>query len=214
MAVPRIPMPPVPLRDVPRLGDALHPLDVPPGDGGWNRHELRDLIPDDAVLVEAAVLVGLVPHPGGTHVILTRRTDALRHHAGQVSFPGGRLEPGDIDAVAAAVREAGEEIGLQPPQVAPLGFLDPLATITGFRVMPVVAVIDARYEAVPDPGEVADVFEVPLSFLLDPRNLASHVLDYRGRPREVHEYRYPAQRIWGATASILLNLRTRLEAIR
>ena len=205
---------PEPLHDCPRLGDALHALAAPPTDGGWNRSELHDLIPDDAVLVEAAVLVGLVPRAGGTRVILTRRTDALRHHAGQVSFPGGRLEADDADAVAAAVREAGEEIGLLPTQVAPLGFLDPLATITGFRVMPVVAIVDARFEPVPDPNEVADVFEVPLSFLLDPRNLASHVLDYRGRPREVHEYRYPAQRIWGATASMLLNLRTRLEAIR
>ncbi len=214
MAFPDTRAHPEPLHDCPRLGDALHALGMPPTGGGWNRRELHDLIPDDAVLVEAAVLVGLVPRAGGTRVILTRRTDALRHHAGQVSFPGGRLEPEDPDAVAAAVREAGEEIGLLPSQVAPLGFLDPLATITGFRVMPVVAIIDAGYRAVPDAREVADVFEVPLSFLLDPSNLATHVLDVRGRPREVHEYRYPAQRIWGATASMLLNLRTRLEAIQ
>ncbi|MBW3550551.1 MAG: CoA pyrophosphatase [Proteobacteria bacterium] len=166
------------------------------------------------MLVEAAVLVGLVPRPDGTRVLLTRRTDALRHHGGQVSFPGGRLEPTDHDAAAAAIRETGEELGIAPRQIHALGYLDPLATITGFRVSPLVALIDAAYVARPDPDEVADVFEVPLGLLLDPAYLSSHVLDYRGRPREVFEFRYPAQRIWGATASMLLNLRMRLEAIR
>ncbi len=214
MARPCTRNPYLPPRDCPRLGEALHPLDAPPGGAGWNLPDLDDLIPDPAVLVQAAVLVGLVPRDEGTQVILTRRTDALRHHGGQVSFPGGRLEPEDADAVAGAVREAGEEIGLHPTQVAPLGFLDPLATITGFRITPVVALIDVGYQPVPDPSEVADVFEVPLGFLLDPCNLASQRLDYRGQQREVHEFRYPAQRIWGATASMLLNLRARLEAIR
>nr|WP_254776546.1 CoA pyrophosphatase [Lysobacter sp. cf310] len=146
-------------------------------------------------------------------MLLTRRTDALRQHGGQVSFPGGRIETADADAVAAAIRETGEEIGLAPAQIAPLGYLDPLATITGYRVLPVVATIDREYVARPDPNEVADVFEVSLAYLMDPANLTTHTLDYRGRARQVLEFRYPDQRIWGATASMLLNLRQRLEAI-
>ena len=202
------------LTDWPGLASALHPLTDPPPGPGWNLAELHDLVPNDAVSIEAAVLVGLVPREEGTHVLLTRRTDALRQHAGQVSFPGGRIEPDDSDAVAAALRETHEEIGVGARQINPLGFLDPLATITGYRVQPVVAVLASDYVAHPDPNEVADVFEVPLAFLLDPANLATHTLDFRGRPREVFEYRYPAQRIWGATASMLYNLRQRLEAIR
>ncbi|GAA5076387.1 hypothetical protein GCM10025759_20960 [Lysobacter panacisoli] len=202
------------LRDCPGLEDALYPLATPPQGPGWNLAELHDLVPDVAASVPAAVLVPLVPRAQGTQVLLTRRTDALRQHAGQVSFPGGRIELDDIDAVAAALRETHEEIGLGLRQIQPLGFLDPLATITGYRVQPVVALLEVDYVAHPDPNEVADVFEVPLSFLLDPANLATHTLDFRGRPREVFEFRYPAQRIWGATASMLFNLRQRLEAIR
>lgn len=202
------------LPDWPTLAAALHPLASPPQGPGWNLGELHDLVPDGAIAVQAAVLVGLVPRPQGTQVVLTRRTDALRHHAGQVSFPGGRIEHDDADAVAAALRETHEEIGVTSDQIQPMGYLDPLATITGYRVQPVVAVLAADYVARPDPNEVADVFEVPLSFLLDPASLATHTLDYRGRPREVFEYRYPAQRIWGATASMLFNLRQRLEATR
>lgn len=203
----------LPPSDYPHLVAALHALETPPGGPGWNLDELRDLLPagDSAA---AAVLVGLVPRREGTQVLLTRRTDGLRHHGGQVSFPGGRIEATDRDAVAAAIRETREEIGLPPAQIAPLGFLDPLATITGFRVLPVVAIVSPDYVALPDPGEVADVFEVPLAFLLDPANLATRTFDLFGRPRSVWEYRYPSQRIWGATASILLNLRERLEGNR
>lgn len=197
-----------------RLAAALHPLASPPGGPGWNHAELLDLLPPAHAWRDAAVLVGLVPRAAGPQVLLTRRTDGLRHHAGQVSFPGGRVEPDDHDAVAAAVRETGEELGIGAELIEPLGYLDPLVTITGFRVMPVVARVCPSYVAVPDPGEVADVFEVPLSFLLDPVNLVSHALELGGRPRRVWEYRYPAQRIWGATASMLLNFRNRLEAVR
>lgn len=200
--------------DCRHLAAALHPLTAPPAGPGWNHAELEDLLLPESALSDAAVLVGLVPRAEGTQVLLTRRTDGLRHHGGQVSFPGGRIEASDRDSVAAAVRETGEEIGLSPAQITPLGFLDPLATITGFRVLPVVAMIAVDYVAHPDPNEVADVFEVPLAFLLDPDNLATHTLDFRGVPRQVFEYRYPAQRIWGATASMLFNLRERLEGIR
>jgi len=195
-----------------RLRAALHPLERPPDGPGWNREELREWLGDETpVPVEAAVLVGLVMRDGGPQVLLTRRTDDLRHHAGQVSFPGGRIEPHDGGPAAAALREAEEEVGLSAAHVTPLGYLDPLLTITGFRVTPVVGCIAPDYQARPDPGEVAEVFEVPLSHLLDPANLVRQNLEYRGRLRQVLEFRYPAQRIWGATAMMLLNLRERLQ---
>lgn len=194
---------------------ALHSLDAPPDGPGWNRAELAGLLADGIALREAAVLVGLVLRPQGWQVLLTRRTEALRHHAGQVSFPGGGIEPGDVDAVAAAIRETGEETGLAPDLIEPLGLLDPLCTITGFRVLPVVALIDPGYVARPDPGEVDEVFEASLAFLLDPANLASFEVEFGGRPRRVLEFvdsGDPRRRIWGATASILFNLRERLAA--
>lgn len=196
-----------------RIAAALHPLSNAPAGEGWNHEEIVDLLPEGRGLVEAAVLVGLVHREPGTQVLLTRRTDALRNHAGQVSFPGGRVEDTDADAVAAAMRETFEEVGIAPVQISPLGYLDAFTTVTGFRVLPVVATISSHYVARPDPNEVADVFEVPLDFLLDPGNLASLSLEHRGRPRQVWEYRYPDQRIWGVTAAILLNLRERLAAI-
>src|SRR5688572_17063244 len=150
--------------DTGRLRAALYPLHAASTSRGWNHDELAGLLPDGVPLREAAVLVGLVPRPDGWQVLLTRRTDALRHHAGQVSFPGGRIEPGDIDAVAAAIREAGEETGLAPPLVEPLGLLDRLRTLTGFRVSPVVGMIGAGHVAGPDPGEVDEVFQAALAF--------------------------------------------------
>jgi 8-oxo-dGTP pyrophosphatase MutT (NUDIX family) len=198
----------------PRLVGALHPLDAAPPGPGWNHDEVVDLLLPETGHRAAAVLIGLVPRPRGIQVLLTRRTDVLRHHAGQVSFPGGRIEPEDRDAVAAAVRETGEELGIEAALISPLGFLDPLVTITGFRVVPVVARLCPTYVAVPDPGEVAEAFEVPLDFLLDPANLEARTFELHGRPRQVWEYRYPAQRIWGATASMLLNFRHRLERTR
>lgn len=208
-----------PTLDLVHLRAVLHPVDAPPVGPGWNHHDLVGLLPASP-LREAAVLVGLIDRIEGWHVLLTRRTDALRHHAGQVSFPGGRIEADDADAIAAALRESREEIGLAPAQAAPVGFLDPLCTITGFRVSPLVAIVDPEFVAIPDPGEVAEVFEVPLDYVLDPRNLRA--LDIAavagrpmpdGRPRKVLEFvdrGNPQQRIWGATAAILFNLRERI----
>jgi 8-oxo-dGTP pyrophosphatase MutT (NUDIX family) len=200
--------------DLAHLRAVLHPLHAPPDGPGWNHRELEGLLPQ-APMREAAVLVGLVARDTGWQLLLTRRTDALRHHAGQVSFPGGRIEPDDADAIAAALRESHEEIGLEAAQASPVGFLDPLCTITGFRVLPLVAVVDAEYVPRPDPAEVAEVFEVPLEYVLDPRNLGYReiIVPQDGRPRRVLEFverGEPRQRIWGATASILLNLRDRI----
>jgi 8-oxo-dGTP pyrophosphatase MutT (NUDIX family) len=198
------------------LRSALHPLDTAPDGRGWNAEELEDLLPADAAFVEAAVLVPLVQRVE-LAVVLTRRTDALRNHGGQVSFPGGRVDAGDAGAVDAALREAHEEIGLPPTRVQLLGYLDPLATVTGFRVLPVVAWIPPDFVPRPEPGEVAEVFEVPLAWLMVPDNLARIAIEYGGRARQVLEFRRhdanPEQRIWGATASILLNLRERLAAV-
>lgn len=195
-----------------RLREVLYPLRQPPAGDGWNRSELDDLLPGGQALAEAAVLVGLVPRgAAGTQVLLTRRTDALRHHGGQVSFPGGRVERDDAGVLGAALRESHEEIALEASQVAPLGFLDPFLTVSGFRVTPVVAVIDPDYVPRPHPGEVAEVFEVPFDFLMSAAHLHQVEMEFRGRPRSVLEYDWPGQRIWGATAAILYNLRRRLE---
>lgn len=193
-----------------RLRRAVHPVASPPEGPGWNLHELDDLV-DARALVPAAVLVGLVPRTEGPRVLLTRRVEGLRRHGGQVSFPGGRVDPGDCDLVDAALRETEEEVGIARGLIEPWGYLDPLATITGFRVVPVVAMIDPAYVAVPDPREVADVFEVDLHYLLEAGNRGAHRLEHAGRAREVWEYRYEPQRIWGATASMLVNLAERLE---
>ncbi|HEY4560649.1 MAG TPA: CoA pyrophosphatase, partial [Lysobacter sp.] len=119
--------------EVARLRAALHPLDAPPRGDGWNLAELDGLV-EAAAFRDAAVLVGLVPRDDGLRVLLTRRNDALRNHGGQVSFPGGRVDPGDADAIDAALRETTEEVGIPRELVVPIGYLDPVATITGFRV--------------------------------------------------------------------------------
>lgn len=195
-----------------RLPRALHALDAPPAGPGWNLPELADLLPDRGrSLRPAAVLVGLVERGSGWQVLLTRRTETLRHHAGQVSFPGGRIEAADPGPVAAALREASEEVGLAPERAEPLGYLDPFATITGFHVFPVVARIAADFSPRIDPNEVAEAFEAPLDFLLDPRNARRLEMDVRGHRRSIIEFDYGGHRIWGATAAMLVNFRERLE---
>lgn len=154
----------------------------------------------------AAVLVPLIDRSAGFSILLTQRTAHLAAHAGQVSFPGGRMEPGDQDAVATALRETEEEVGLPPNHVEVVGRLDTYLTGTGFEITPVVGIVDAAFPMTPDPFEVAEVFEVPLDFVLDPANHERHSREWKGRLRHYFVLPYDHHHIWGATAGMLVNL--------
>lgn len=161
--------------------------------------------PPERLLVPAAVLVPLVLRDSGLTVLLTQRTAHLSHHAGQVSFPGGRLEH-DEEPLTAALRETREEIGLPAERLDLLGFLDDYVTGTGFHITPVVAAITPPFDLDPDPFEVAEVFEVPLSFILDRTNHQRCVRVVEGRERPYYAIPYGERYIWGATAGMLINL--------
>lgn len=157
----------------------------------------------------AAVLVAVTDRavPG---VILTQRTDSLRNHAGQVAFPGGRIDPGDDGPTGAALREAWEEIGLAPEAVELIGAVDRYRTGTGFEVTPVLGVVPPDYPYALNRAEVADVFEVPLAHLLDPVNHIADSGEWRGRIRHFHRIDWQGRNIWGATAAMLINLSRRM----
>lgn len=188
--------------------NALHPA---PAAEPWNLPQLADLLPAEP-LCPAAVLVGLREHASGTTVLLTRRQDALRHHAGQISFPGGRVDEADGGPLRGALRETEEEVGLPAVAIEPLGWLDPYATITGFHVFPLVACIDPERPLLPNAAEVAEAFEVPLQFLMTPAHHRRHHWDAGGGiTRQFLSMPWPAAQgdsyfIWGATASMLRNL--------
>ncbi len=169
----------------------------------------RQLFPDP--LIPAAVLVALVARPGGWEVLLTRRTEHLRDHPGQISFPGGRLEAGDEGPVAAALREAREEVGIDAAFIEVVGHLPPYAVITGFAVCPVVALLRPGFSLAADTVEVAEIFGVPLSYLLDSSNIIWSERTVRGLTVPVCAFQYGPHRIWGATAHILNSLREKLD---
>jgi len=154
----------------------------------------------------AAVLVPLVNRPEGLHILLTQRSADLADHAGQISFPGGRVEPDDASHAAAALREATEEIGLAADRVDVLGELENYETVTGYRVAPVVGWIEPPLSLRPDPLEVSDVFEVPLAFLLDPAHQKRHFRMLGTLRRDYWAIPYGDRYIWGATAAMLMIL--------
>ena len=160
----------------------------------------------------AAVLVPVVDRPQPT-VILTERPQTMRKHPGQISFPGGRIDPGDAGPVAAALREAEEEIGLPPEAVQVIGIADVYRTITGFEVTPVLAVVPPDLPLRPHPGEVAGMFEAPLHFLLDPARQTVRTAEWKGEERRYFEIEWEGRRIWGATAAMIVNLSRRLELV-
>ena len=157
----------------------------------------------------AAVLIAVTDRrePG---VLLTRRTDTLRRHSGQIAFPGGRIDPEDDGPVGAALREAEEEIALPSSHVQVIGEVDSYRTVTGYDVTPVLAVIPPDLPLIPAEAEVADLFEVPLSFLLDPANHRQNAVQFEGAERRFYEILWGDRRIWGATAAMLVNLSRRL----
>ena len=154
----------------------------------------------------ASVLVPIVTRPEELTVLFTRRTPHLKNHSGQIAFPGGGAEPGDASAAATALRETGEEIGLEPSCVELLGQLSDYHTRTGYRVTPVVGLVAAPFELRLDAREVDEAFEVPLSFLLDPANHQRHAREFQGRSVPYFAIPYRDYYIWGATAGMLVNL--------
>jgi 8-oxo-dGTP pyrophosphatase MutT (NUDIX family) len=184
----------------------------------WLRHALRDATgwtperPGDGALfgnrapAAASVLVPLVQRADGLQVLLTRRTSHLRDHAGQISFPGGRAEPTDADAAATALREAQEEVGLDPAAVEVIGHLPPYTTVTSFVVTPVVGLVRPPFALALDRFEVDAAFEVPLAFLMTPAHHRRHVWGAGGVQREFLSMPWGEHFIWGATAAMLRNL--------
>lgn len=182
--------------DLAHLQSALLP--APAKQGG-----LSDDWPELPEPTPAAVLFPIVDHPDGYTVLLTQRNAQLRDHPGQISFPGGRVDDGDASPLHTALREAEEEIGLREAQVNPLGYLPEYRTGTGFCITPVVALVTPPFQHRLDPFEVAEVFEVPLAFLLDPANHKQHSLYYRGAMRHFYAMPWGDFFIWGATAGMI-----------
>ena len=193
-------------------------FDVPPGltdpdvlapTGDFGTDAMLQIIAREKPLRPAAVLIPVVEREMPT-VLLTTRAAHLNEHAGQISFPGGKIEPTDPSPLEAALREADEEIGLKPTFVDPIGYLDVYATGFGFRIMPVLARVKPGFELTVSQDEVDDVFEVPLAFLMDPVNHKVGTKEFRGMQRSFYEMPFEQRYIWGATAGMLRALYERI----
>lgn len=187
-----------------RLRDALRRAADPSSDYDLN----PDAAPPDTPLRPAGVLAAFRADDG--RLVLTKRASGLRHHPGQIALPGGKVDPGDTDAIAAGLREAREEIGLDPAQVRVLGCLPPHRTVTGFSVTPVLAVIDGPFAPVPEAGEVQEAFDLPFAHIADPARYRVERRRWRGGWRSYHAAPFGPYYLWGATARILLGLARRL----
>ena len=185
------------------------PTDVrmPPGSEKWPADMRKAL---SRSLQPAGVLIPLIERESGLSVLLTRRAAELKHHAGQISFPGGRMEAHDHDIQATALRETHEEVGIAPDKVTVIGYLEPMPTVTGYAVTPIIGVIECPDSLNIDHNEVELAFEVPLAFLLNKRNARAGEREFRGRKVAIVEFLYEQHRIWGATAYMLVELREKV----
>ena len=203
-------MPPITPDDIRRLfagttmPDEPHLAPLPAASARWPAEFLARA--KDG-LRPAGVLVPLIERSAGIAVLLTQRSSTLRVHAGQISFPGGRMDPDDADILATALREAHEEVGIPADAVEVAGFLDPSPTVTGFAVTPVIGIVESTVGIAIDPTEVDMAFEVPLDFLMDEANEQQTLRRFGGVDVPVAEFHYDGWRIWGATATMLLQLR-------
>jgi 8-oxo-dGTP pyrophosphatase MutT (NUDIX family) len=189
----------------PALGDAG--LIPPSGDHGTDR--MLQIVAEERPIRPAAVLIGIVAHEVPT-VLLTQRAAHLNDHAGQISFPGGKIDPGDVSPLDTALREAEEEIGLDRAFVEPIGYLDVYATGFGFRILPTVARVRPGFELQVNADEVDEAFEIPLAFLMDPVNHQLHSKEWRGIMRSYYAMPFADRYVWGATAGILRVLYERI----
>ncbi|MEW6639706.1 MAG: CoA pyrophosphatase [Pseudomonadota bacterium] len=181
---------------------------IPPSGDQGTDHMLR-IVAQERPIRPAAVLIGIVEHDKPT-VLLTQRAAHLNDHAGQISFPGGKIDPGDATPLDTALREAEEEIGLNPAFITPVGYLDVYATGFGFRILPMVARVRPGFELHVNADEVDEAFEVPLAFLMDPINHQIHSKEWRGMMRSYYAMPFADRYIWGATAGILRMLYERI----
>ena len=169
------------------------------------------VLPVGRKLRDAGVLIAVSVAADEPRVLLTKRSSALKHHPGQIAFPGGKQDPGDVDVTDAALREAQEEIGLPRELVTVLGQLPPHETVTGFCVTPIVAMVERAFDIIPEPGEVEEVFSVPLSHLMTPANYMVESRRWRGTRRYYYTVPFGPYYIWGATARMLRALAARME---